>query len=164
MMRIRVAVLAALIVRVLLGGIGADAQDDDPEATIAALQTRVAELEATVEARGEKINAQRTQIAELRGAQATLTPTPTALYFDGSGNAEYTVHLTAGVHVVEVRVGGYGEVRIDVYDPDGRAVRPSMIMGPHQQLTGSYTLRVSDDGDYTIAITSQVSWTVDIAE
>ena len=164
MMRIRVAVLAALIVLVLLGGIGADAQDDDPEATIAALQTRVAELEATVEARGDKINAQRTQIAELKGALATPTPTPTALYFTGSGNAEYAVHFAAGVYTVSVSVGGYGEVRIDVYDGDGRAVRSSMIMGPNQQLTGSYTLRVSDDGDYTIAITSQVSWTVDIAE
>ena len=86
------------------------------------------------------------------------------MHFDGSGNAEYTVYLTAGVHVVEVRVGGYGEVRIDVYDPDGQAVRPSVIMGPHQQLIGSYVLRVPEDGDYTVAITSQVDWTVEIGE
>ena len=36
------------------------------ESTIAALQTRVAELEATINARGQKINAQRTQIADLK--------------------------------------------------------------------------------------------------
>ena len=53
-MRTRIAVLAALTVLVLAGGIGAGAQDgDNLEATIAALQTRVAELEATVDARGQ---------------------------------------------------------------------------------------------------------------
>ena len=51
-------------------GSPADAQDGS-EATIAALQTRVVELEATVEARGEEIDAQRTQLAELQ-------PDPTA--------------------------------------------------------------------------------------
>lgn len=66
----RFAVLAAVLltlVAAIAGGRPTTAQDEDLEATIAALQTRVAELEATAEARGEKINDQRTQIAELRG-------------------------------------------------------------------------------------------------
>ena len=153
-------IIASLIGAAIVGsGAQVDAQDG-AEATIAALQTRVAELEATVEARGEKINAQRTQIAGLRGAQAT--PTPGVLYFAESGNAVHTVHLTAGTHVINVSAGGYGEVRIDVYDQDGKPLRPSMIMGPNQQLVGSYILRVPEDGEYTIEITSQVAWTVEI--
>src|SRR6478752_7712697 len=47
---------------------------DGAEATIAALHTEVADLKATVRARGDKINAQRTTIAGYR---------PTAAAFDG---------------------------------------------------------------------------------
>ena len=70
---------AVFVATVSAGGAPIMAQDDDDlEATIAALQTRVAELEGTVEARGEKINAQRTTIAELRPSPtATIPPEPT---------------------------------------------------------------------------------------
>jgi hypothetical protein len=50
------------------------AQTGNPEATIAALQTEVAKYKATSAARGDKINAQRTQIAELTNPQPTPTP------------------------------------------------------------------------------------------
>jgi len=80
-MRLRFAAVTALIVLLssvwLRVGSSAIAQDG-AEATIAALQTRVAELEATAEARGEKINAQRTKIAELEATiGTTLVPTET---------------------------------------------------------------------------------------
>jgi len=51
------------------------------ESTIEAQATRIAELEGTVSARGEKINAQRTQIAELKNPQPTATEATSA---DGS--------------------------------------------------------------------------------
>lgn len=69
-----------MVAAVFSSGRAVEAQDG-AQATITALQTRVAELKATAEARGEKINAQRTQIAELRDQvselQRQLPPTPT---------------------------------------------------------------------------------------
>lgn len=71
------AALAFALVSVVLFSSGpADAQDADYPATVAALETRVAELEGTVEARGDKINAQRTQIAELKAGEREAARDP----------------------------------------------------------------------------------------
>ena len=56
----------------------ADTTDEEYESTIEAYQTQVAELEGTVAARGKKINAQRTQIAELKNSRATSAPRATS--------------------------------------------------------------------------------------
>lgn len=61
---------------------GPASAQDNSQATISALQTQVADLQATVDARGEKINAQRTQIAELK-----TTPTSDGDSAAGSGAA-----------------------------------------------------------------------------
>ena len=80
----------SLTVVLLLGVIAAagwtagSAQNTSPQATIQAQGTTIANLKATVTARGNKINAQRTQIAEYRTQVAdlqgqippTMTPTP----------------------------------------------------------------------------------------
>lgn len=71
-------------------GSGVGAQDGT-EPTIQALKTRVVELKATSEARGEQINEQRTEIAELRsgpGSDATTVPTPESQ--PPASNAEWT--------------------------------------------------------------------------
>ena len=49
---------------------------DQAEATISALQTRVAVVEATSQARGKTIQTQRTQIAELQGKEPEPSVTP----------------------------------------------------------------------------------------
>lgn len=69
-----IGVLAFVAATLMTGHSGPATAQDGAEATIAALQTRVAELEATVEARGDKINAQRTQIAELKKASDDRGP------------------------------------------------------------------------------------------
>jgi len=80
----------SLTVVLLLGVIAAagwtagSAQNTSPQVTIQAQGTTIANLKATVTARGNKINAQRTQIAEYRTQVAdlqgqippTMTPTP----------------------------------------------------------------------------------------
>ena len=70
----------------------AETTDDEYESTIEAYQTQVAELEGTVSARGKKINAQRTQIAELRSQlEPTAEPTSTAAPIDNySASGEAT--------------------------------------------------------------------------
>jgi len=65
--------IVVLIIAMMAFG-PASAQDNS-QATISALQTQVAELQSTVDARGQKINVQRTQIAELK---SQIQPTPTA--------------------------------------------------------------------------------------
>ena len=75
------ALIGFVAVLVLVAGVftapGATAQDDeDYEATIEALETQLADLEGTVTARGEKINDQRTQIAELREQVPEPTQAP----------------------------------------------------------------------------------------
>jgi hypothetical protein len=58
--------LIALVVVVAVGSFGASASaEGTPEPSVAALETQVSDLQATVDARGAKINAQRTQIADL---------------------------------------------------------------------------------------------------
>jgi hypothetical protein len=85
----------AVIVASLIGtGSPADAQVDGPEATIEALLTRVAELEGTVEARGEKINAQRTQIADLRSQLPVVNEDPAIGDVFAISNFEFTVQGT----------------------------------------------------------------------
>jgi len=67
---------------------GPASAQDNSQATISALQTQVADLQATVDARGEKINAQRTQIAEIKGANANSVE-PTAESASGGGESVY---------------------------------------------------------------------------
>src|SRR5688572_22590530 len=75
------SVLTVIAVLLFAAGGSVDAQDDNPEATIAALETQVAEQRATSQARGERINAQKTRIAELNDQidelESQLPPTPT---------------------------------------------------------------------------------------
>jgi hypothetical protein len=72
------------------GSTGAQLGDDPTvtaqnEGTIAVLQTQMAELEETVSARRLKINAQRTQIAGLRGTEpAPVDAEPTKAAGSGS--------------------------------------------------------------------------------
>ena len=74
MKRLAITIVAIVTVSsAVFMGDGAGAQDDI-EATVSALQTEVADLEATVQARGEKINRQRTQIADLRAEPSAATP------------------------------------------------------------------------------------------
>lgn len=88
-MRGRIGVLLALVL--VVGAIAvtensapATAQSDaDPQATVAALETKVAKLETSVAKRDEKIDAQRTRIAELKASDSSAagtegtTPVPT---------------------------------------------------------------------------------------
>lgn len=63
-------------------GSGAVAQNDGPAGTISALQTQVAEFKGTSTSRGEKINEQRTQIADqktqISALEGQIPPTMTA--------------------------------------------------------------------------------------
>lgn len=76
-----------------LGGSHISAQDSGPQATISVQETEIADLQGTISARGEKINAQRTQIADQKTEIANLegqlpstaTPTP-----ELSGKDAYT--------------------------------------------------------------------------
>jgi hypothetical protein len=87
---------AALTIVLLFGAIAAagwtagSAQDTGPQATIQAQQTTIAELEGTVQARGKKINVQRTQIADLKTQVADYRSqvTPTT---DASSGIQITV-------------------------------------------------------------------------
>lgn len=76
--------VTAVVVVILVGVLAIDSPPPDTSAqdgtgpTIVALETRVADLEATVDARGDKINAQRTQIADLEATIGSNSPTATA--------------------------------------------------------------------------------------
>lgn len=109
MQRVTVPLLLVVIIIAVAsvsGPGGGMAQGDEPDyiATIEVYETRVAELEATVDARGRKINAQRTQIAELK----TQANNPTATVeprFESGG---------LGLHRTEwEEVWGVGKGNID---------------------------------------------------
>ena len=74
-------VLCAILIATATSNPSVTAQTRE-EATIESFQTQVAELKATSTARGKRINAQRTQIAELKTQVAELeqqlVPTPTS--------------------------------------------------------------------------------------
>jgi hypothetical protein len=88
----------------------ADITDAEYESTIESYQTEVAELEGTVAARGQKINAQRTQIAELKNPAATARPeAPDVITVSGVGTTlSEGFDLEAGNYRVTAVVQSYG--------------------------------------------------------
>ena len=93
-------VTVVIVLAAMFNGDGADGQDG-AEATIAALRTEVADLMATVSARGEKINRQRTQIAEPRGDGAAATPATPAFELEGVHDVKIYERFVAGVYTIE---------------------------------------------------------------
>lgn len=93
-----VIVAVAVMLSAAFSGGGAVAQDD-AEPTVEALKTRVSELKATSEARGGKINEQKTRIAELEKQVPTSTAAPTSVPTRESADAVASV-LTPGLELV----------------------------------------------------------------
>jgi hypothetical protein len=98
------AFLSLALVLIIFTGVasmasGSALQDEeDYEATIEAQQTTIAALEGTVQARGDKINAQRTQIAELRAQLPVVNDDPAIGDVFAIRDFEFTIQ---GTHVQE---------------------------------------------------------------
>lgn len=150
MKRSTVAFLAVVLVifgSVFAVGGPAGAQDDDAEATISALQTEVADQHATSQARGDRINAQKTQIAELRDRIDELellvpTPTPNDVLAQFSGSTTTATDgffLTAGQYRVEATV----------LSSDGNTIFFVYIHGPNGLEESVFIERADDRGRWT---------------
>ena len=102
MKRLAVAVVTVAVIIVLSAaytGSGGVVAQDDAEPTVEALKTRVSQLKATSEARGGKINEQKTRIAELEEQVPTSTAAPTSVPTREPADAVVSV-LTPGLELV----------------------------------------------------------------
>ncbi len=107
---------------------GPASAQDNSQATISALQTHVAELNSTVVARGEKINLQRTQIADLKARVSDLesqvpTPTPdgSTIKLNGNGNQvskKFTISIP-GTYLLKAQNLNDRFLAVDVYTIGG---------------------------------------------
>lgn len=94
------SLVSVILVVLITAGSGPRAgAQDDAEPTISALKTRVVDLKETAEARGDKINEQRTRIAELEAQVPTTVPAPTAIPTRSAQDTAATV-LTPGLELV----------------------------------------------------------------
>lgn len=112
-MRTQVLTFLSVLILIVMGVASfngpASAADPDYLATIAAQTDEIVSLEATVKARGRKINAQRTQIANLKStieAMPQMTPTPdvedpyiTQLLIDATALVESCDIFDAQMHI-----------------------------------------------------------------
>lgn len=148
----RLAISYVAIVVVLLAGSsgrGVGAQDG-AEATISALRTEVAGLRATVKARGEKINRQRTRIAELRDAGAAATPTSPAFELEGVNDVKVYERFVAGVYTV-------------VADCESDAMQVYVLDAAHGIVAQPVNRSaLGEDGDLTVDIPADSEYKVEI--
>lgn len=97
MKRLAAFTLVLTIVLSATYGSGVGAQDDT-EPTVVALKTRVSEIKATSEARGERLNEQKTRIAELEAQIPTSTAASTVAPTTNPADDTSTV-LTPGLEL-----------------------------------------------------------------
>ena len=128
---------------------GAEAQDD-VQVTVSALQTQVADLEATTKARGEKINRQRTQIAGLRAEPSAATPTTPPFDLEGVHDAKIYQRFAAGAYTVEAACE---DETMQVY-----------VLDPAHGILAQPVSRTAlgEDGDLRVAIPADAEYKVEI--
>lgn len=110
----------------------------------------MARLEATIQARGERINRQRTQIAELRAGCAAATPTTPAFDLEGVHDAKIYERFTAGVYTVEAACESE-TMQVYVLDPD------HSILAQPVSRTG-----LGEDGDLRVDIPADAQYKVEV--
>ena len=128
---------------------GAGAQDDIV-GTVSALQTQVADLEATAQARGEKINQQRTQVADLRAETSAATPTTPLFDLEGVHDAKIYQRFAAGAYTVEAACEDE-VMQVYVLDP-----AHGILAQPVSRTA------LGEDGDLRVAIPADAEYKVEI--
>lgn len=150
MKRLAISILAITVLSsALYTGDGAGAQDDIV-GTVSALQTEVADLAATAQARGEKINQQRTQIADLRAETSAATPTTPPLDLEGVHDAKIYQRFAAGGYTVEAACE---DETMQVY-----------VLDPAHGILAQPVSRTAlgEDGDLRVAIPAAGEYKVEI--
>ena len=150
MKRLAITIVAVVVVAsALYTGDGADAQDD-VEPTVSALRTEVAGLKATVEARGEKINRQRTQIAESRGGSPAATPPTPPFDLEGVHDVKIYQRFVAGVYTVQAECE-FDNLQVYVLDPAHGIVAQPVSRSA-----------LGEDGDLRVSIPTDAEYKVEI--
>lgn len=139
-------------------GGGAGAQDD-VQTTVSTLRTEVAGLQATSEARGEKINRQRTQIAELRDGTAAATPTA-AFDLEGVHDAKIYERFVAAAYTVGAECE-FDAMQVYVLDADhGIVAQP--VNRTSLGEAGDLRVDLPTDGEYKVEVYCEGRWRVTI--
>lgn len=154
--RFLVVIVAVMAVFTSPGAIAQE--EDDYEATIEALNEHIDELKGTVEARGKKINAQRTQIAELTGTEdeeASATGDESTIEVSGTNAVSKPFQLQQRSYVVKVDCTGVGFLMfLSLEDaPGSESVGfESLVSGEELPYSGSNLIEVDRIGEVVLVL------------
>lgn len=141
-------------------GEGAGARDD-VEATISALRTEVADLEATSQARGDKVNRQRTRIAELSDGATSGTPSA-AFDLEGVHDAKIYQRFAAGAYSVGADCE-LDDMQVYVLDADHGIVAQPVSRSAAGE-AGDLRADLTADGEYKVEVYCEGRWRVTFTE
>ena len=158
MKRLAIALVTIVAVSSVTDGGDIAGARDDAEATISALRTEVVHLKSTAEARGEKINRQRTRIAELREGTATATPADKTFDLEGVNDVKIYDRFVAGVHTVEAECEGE-TMQVYVLDPTHGIVAQPVSRSALGEV-GDLRVSFPADGEYKVEIYCAGRWRV----